>query len=94
MYELTDQDVHYLNRYEGAQYERQTISIEWMNNNAQSKDAVNSLVYVDVERKSESQPKEEYIYRMNMGIADALKEGIPSDYIEKYLRAFIPSADR
>ncbi|KIM48745.1 hypothetical protein M413DRAFT_437922 [Hebeloma cylindrosporum] len=92
LFELTEQDVRYLNRYEGTQYQRQTISVELINKeDLQSKRAADSLVYVDVERKSESQPKKEYIYRMNMGIADALQQGIPSDYIDKYLRPFIPS---
>ena len=94
MYELTEQDVHNLNRYEGNQYERQTIPIELVNKeDRQFKNAVESLVYVDVERKSESQPKQEYVYRMNMAISDALQEGVPSDYIDKYLRPFIPSPD-
>jgi gamma-glutamylcyclotransferase len=94
MYELTEQDVHNLNRYEGDQYQRQTIPIELINKeDLQSKNTVDSLVYVDVERKSESLPKKEYVYRMNMAIADALQEGVPSDYIDKYLRPFIPSSD-
>jgi len=94
MYELTEQDVHNLNGYEGDQYQRQTIAIEMINKGGiQSKNAVDSLVYVDVEKKSESVPKKEYVYRMNMAIADALKEGVPKDYIEKYLRPFIPSPD-
>ena len=94
MYELTEQDVHNLNRYEGDQYQRETIPVDLINKEGlQPKNAVDSLVYVDVERKSESLPKKEYIYRMNMGIADALKEGVPRDYIDKYLRPIIPSPD-
>ncbi|KIM37079.1 hypothetical protein M413DRAFT_423923 [Hebeloma cylindrosporum] len=91
LYELSTQDVLNLNGFEGPMYERQTIPVIPINKEEhQSKDAVDSLVYVDVERKSESQPRTEYIYRMNMAIADGLKEGIPSDYMDKYLRAFIP----
>ena len=72
-------------------YERQTIPIKPINKEEhESKDAVESLVYVDVERKTESQPRKEYIHRMNMAISDGLQEGIPSDYMDKYLRAFIP----
>lgn len=83
--------MHNLNGYEGNMYERQTISITPINKqDHEFKDAAESLVYVDVERKTESQPREEYIYRMNMAIADGLQEGIPSDYMDKYLRAFIP----
>jgi cation transport regulator ChaC len=94
MYELTAQDVQYLNTYEGSHYERQTIPVKLINKeDLHHKHAVESLVYVDVERKSESQPMKEYIHRMNMAIADALQEGIPSDYLDKYLRAFIPHPD-
>lgn len=49
-----------------------------------------ALVYVDFLRVEESEPKTEYIYRMNLAITDALNEGVPEDYIEKYLRPFIP----
>lgn len=85
--------MHNLNGYEGNNYQRLTIPVELINKQDQSKNTVDSLVYVDIERKSESLPKKEYIHRMNMGIADALQEGIPSDYIDKYLRPFIPSPD-
>ncbi|TRM62559.1 hypothetical protein BD626DRAFT_630738 [Schizophyllum amplum] len=34
----------------------------------------------------------EYIPRMTNAIADAIREGIPEDYIEKYMRKVIPKA--
>lgn len=49
------------------------------------------LVYIDRKRMTETAPKAEYIYRMNMGIADATAAGVPEDYIQKTLRRFIPS---
>lgn len=53
MYELTEQDVHNLNRYEGDQYQRETIPVDLINKEGlQPKNAVDSLVYVDVERES------------------------------------------
>jgi len=48
------------------------------------------LVYIDVVRKKIGPPKDEYVYRMNMAIADALEKGVPKDYIDKNLRQFIP----
>ncbi|THX33803.1 hypothetical protein D6D12_01365 [Aureobasidium pullulans] len=48
------------------------------------------LVYIDRERVIDSKPKHEYIYRMNMGISDALKEGVPKDYVQEVMRNFIP----
>lgn len=48
------------------------------------------LVYVDVKRITPSTPKEEYIYRINKGIVDGVKAGIPVQYFEKYFRPSIP----
>ncbi|KIM39271.1 hypothetical protein M413DRAFT_447212 [Hebeloma cylindrosporum] len=94
LFELSAQDVLNLNGFEGNMYERQTIPVEPVNKKeSPPKDSVDSLVYVDIERKSESQPRKEYIYRMNMAIADGLREGIPSDYMDKYLRTFIPPSE-
>lgn len=56
----------------------------------QKRRSVKSLIYVGVKRTTPNKPLEEYIYRMNLGIIDALKEGIPAYYIEKYLQPFIP----
>jgi len=51
---------------------------------------VSSLVYVDEKRTKEGLPKEEYIYRVGMGIEDAVANGVPIEYFEKYVRPFIP----
>lgn len=48
------------------------------------------LVYIDRVKTKASEPKKEYIYRMNMGIKDALSEGVPSEYVEGVMRKFIP----
>jgi gamma-glutamylcyclotransferase len=53
----------------------------------------NALVYIDRQRVEEGEPREEYIYRMNHGIIDALKVGIPPLYIEKEMRRFIPTME-
>ena len=50
-----------------------------------------ALVYIDRRRTSgDLAPKKEYVHRMNMGIADALKEGVPQAYVDKVLRKWIP----
>lgn len=51
---------------------------------------VDMLVYINRRQVEPSEPKEEYIYRMNMGIKDAVREGVPKDYVEKVMRKFIP----
>ena len=54
---------------------------------AQGRDA---LVYIDRKRVMESRPKKEYVYRMNMGIRDAVKMGVPRGYVDAVMRKFIP----
>lgn len=56
---------------------------------AESRDV---LVYIDRLRLRADQPKAEYVYRMNMGIADALELGVPLDYVAEHMRPFIPSS--
>jgi hypothetical protein len=51
------------------------------------------LLYIDRKRTKDDKPREEYIYRMNMGIVDALKVGIPLSYVEIVMRKFIPAMD-
>jgi len=48
------------------------------------------LVYISRKHVTDSEPKHEYIYRMNQGINDALNEGVPKDYVQQVMRRFIP----
>ncbi|KAF2180510.1 hypothetical protein K469DRAFT_714480 [Zopfia rhizophila CBS 207.26] len=52
------------------------------------------LVYIDRQRITGDKPKKEYIYRMNMGIKDAIKMGVPEEYVKGVMREFIPEEDR
>lgn len=52
--------------------------------------AKDMLVYISRDFVKPSPPKKEYIYRMNMGIADALELGVPRGYVNGVLRRFIP----
>ncbi|KXX76755.1 Gamma-glutamylcyclotransferase [Madurella mycetomatis] len=50
------------------------------------------LVYIDFRRTEGGHlPKAEYVHRMNMGIRDALSEGVPRKYVERVLRRYIPT---
>ncbi|EUC44014.1 hypothetical protein COCMIDRAFT_99394 [Bipolaris oryzae ATCC 44560] len=51
------------------------------------------LVYIDRKRVTEGKPREEYVYRMNRGIEDAVKCGVPEEYVRGVMRAFIPEDD-
>lgn len=48
------------------------------------------LVYIDRKRVTDDGPNEEYIYRMNMGIEDAVRLGVPLIYVDGVMRKFIP----
>ena len=95
MFELTEQDEHDLDIYEGSTYSKLTLDVKQVVSDPLSTPGavISALIYIDVVRKSESHPRKEYIYRMNMGIEDALAQGVPKEYIDKYLRAFIPAPD-
>jgi len=54
------------------------------------KAAADLLVYIDRHRTADDAPKKEYIHRMNMGIKDALKRGVPEEYVDQVIRRFIP----
>lgn len=49
------------------------------------------LVYINREMTDEGEIRKEYISRMNCGIKDAVKEGLPSEYVEQVLRRWIPA---
>jgi len=51
------------------------------------------LVYIDRKRTSPSVPRKEYIYRMNRGIEDAVKCGVPEGYVDQIMRTYIPADD-
>ncbi|KAK3336085.1 hypothetical protein B0T19DRAFT_436897 [Cercophora scortea] len=56
---------------------------------------VEMLVYIDFLRTSGegNKPKPEYVHRMNMGIGDALGEGLPRTYVDGVLRRWIPEEE-
>lgn len=51
------------------------------------------LVYINRKQTKDSDPKDEYIIRMNHGIDDALACGVPKQYVEKVMRKSIPELD-
>lgn len=101
MYELSESDEASLDKSEGVPiaYVKEVLPVTFTplihgpsttdshTSNGIMRDA---LVYIDYQRTEESVPKTEYIYRINMGIADATKKGIPIEYFDKYFRPFIP----
>ncbi|KAI0975227.1 hypothetical protein F4678DRAFT_419675 [Xylaria arbuscula] len=54
-------------------------------------DRVQMLVYIDTARTDTSDPKEEYIDRMNVGIEEAMEWGLSTAYVDRVIRPYIPS---
>ena len=96
LYEITQEDEIALNGYESFPkiYQTQIVDIEVKSGssagNNVGENKVMALIYIDNNNTTEGDPKEEYIGRMNKAIKDALKEGVPENYIQKYLRKSIP----
>lgn len=102
VYSLQKQDEENLDRNEGVPiaYTKEDLNIDfWQAHNDQApkvKDKpkqIKMLVYINRNMVSADKPKQEYIYRMNMGIKDAIKEGMPKEYVEQVMRKFIPDVE-
>jgi hypothetical protein len=50
------------------------------------------MVYINRNAVTPSKPKVEYVRRMNMGIRDAVKAGVPEEYVKEVMRKFIPES--
>ncbi len=100
VYSLTPSDERALDRNEGVPYAytKQMLSADfWASKEddgsvdvTKGAEKKQMLVYIDRKRIEDYKPKEEYIHRINMGIKDGLKEGIPQEYFDQMLRRFIP----
>ncbi|KAF8211991.1 Butirosin biosynthesis, BtrG-like protein [Mycena galopus ATCC 62051] len=86
LYELSPADEEKLDGYEAVprNYVKQIIPVEYFAGK-------NGRDYGEM--RQGKPPKREYIFRMNSAMADALADGVPKAYIEKYLRRFIPTND-
>ncbi|PFH51756.1 hypothetical protein AMATHDRAFT_58642 [Amanita thiersii Skay4041] len=82
LYELQQSDETQLDKYEGVPkyYIKKRLAIE----------PLDALVYVNETKLTKGTIAKEYIYRMNMAIADGLEEGLPQDYVDRYLREWVP----
>lgn len=100
VYSLSPSDERRLDRNEGVPYAytKETLKCDFWPVREDSGRAnltshparVKLLVYINRDQVEPSEPKEEYVYRMNMGIRDALEEGVPRGYVEEVMRKFIP----
>jgi gamma-glutamylcyclotransferase len=100
IYSLEAKDESNLDKNEGVPtaYTKEDLDIDFWPAQADGKKPdvsqkpkeVAALVYINRKLVTPDKPKKEYIYRMNMGIKDAVDEGVPGKYVEKVMRRFIP----
>ena len=51
------------------------------------------MIYIDTIRLGEGEIREEYIERMNLGIEDAVAKGMSREYVERFLRRWVPERE-
>ncbi|KAF7295379.1 hypothetical protein MIND_01077500 [Mycena indigotica] len=92
LYTLTAADEAALDRHEGVprSYVKQTHPVTLVGPDGSHSTTLDALVYVDVQRTREGPPKPEYVHRINSGIRDAVRAGVPEEYVRECLRPFIP----
>lgn len=101
VYTLTPTDESLLDKNEGVPiaYQKEHLRTSfwssdhgsWVDVTKPATAEMEMLVYIDRNRTSEDEPKKEYIYRMNRGIDDAVKMGVPREYVDSVMRRFIPA---
>lgn len=99
VYSLQEQDEDNLDMNEGVPiaYTKENLTVDYWHaqpnnkppNMKEKPEEVDMLVYINRKMTRPDKPKEEYVYRMNMGIKDAVKEGMPQEYVDKVMREFI-----
>ncbi|KAF3057118.1 putative aig2 family protein [Daldinia childiae] len=92
-------------------YERRFIEVEGLTTTSTAEDKgvegvestdqekksekIQALAYIDFHRIRPSRPKNEYIYRMNDGIDEAMMQwGLPEQYVDSVLRPSIPAGGK
>ncbi|KAJ4334443.1 hypothetical protein N0V87_006877 [Didymella glomerata] len=103
VYSLLPSDEKRLDRNEGVPiaYTKELISCEFWPSTTHEKANTSSppaetremLVYIDRNRTTPDVPRDEYVYRMNQGIRDALERGMPEEYVQDVMRKFIHERD-
>ncbi|KAJ4337769.1 hypothetical protein N0V95_008248 [Ascochyta clinopodiicola] len=100
VYSLLPEDEKRLDRNEGVPvaYTKELIPCDFWPSNTHEKadtslppvETRDMLVYIDRNRTTPDRPREEYVYRMNQGIRDAVERGVPEEYVRDVMRKFIP----
>ena len=82
LFELTESDEEAMDRFEGVLsglYQKHILPVKL------GDDWIEAMVYIDPITE-EGEPKEEYVHRINAGLADA---GLSAEYVARQVRRFI-----
>lgn len=100
VYSLKKEDERRLDKNEGVPiaYTKESLCCDfwssptggWVDVSEPPTSTKNMLVYIDRVRITPDKPRKEYVYRMNQGIADAVKMGVPKEYVKHVMREYIP----
>jgi gamma-glutamylcyclotransferase len=103
VFSLTPTDESRLDKNEGVPhaYTKELLTVDFWSGSTSYKidtskrpdEKREMLVYIDRKRISPAEPRKEYVYRMNQGIADAVKLGVPEGYVREIMRGFIPQEE-
>ena len=101
VYALTPEDEERLDGNEGVPecYTKEMIPIDYWplqlgekwDPESSSVSSMDLLVYIDRKRCTDDKLKAEYVHRINMGVLDAVKIGVPESYMGDMIRKFIPA---
>ena len=88
LYFLSKRDEAMLDQSEGVpwSYEKHRVKCQRVPEEGE----VDALCYVDVQRTVDDKIEPDYIFWINKGIKEASQFGLPTEYVEKYLRPFTP----
>ncbi|KAK3673219.1 hypothetical protein LTR78_006764 [Recurvomyces mirabilis] len=94
---LSPRDEAGLDESEGVpwMYEKHTLQVERID--AEGKGTgqkVETMTYVDVQRTDEGVIMPDYIVWIKKAIRDAAPHGLPKEYVDKYLRPYIPAMEK
>jgi len=93
LYFLSPRDEAGLDESEGVPwlYEKKWLECHRLNaDGSESGQTVTAMSYVDVQRPDEGEIMPDYIIWINKAVREAKPFGLPDEYVEKYIRPFIP----
>lgn len=99
---LSDRDEAALDQSEGVPWLYEKHDVEVVRIDKSGKDlhrgnggiqTVTATTYIDVKRTEDGRVNPDYVIWCNRAIEDAVKDGLPRTYADKYIRPYVPARD-